>query len=72
MPPQPKRKHSRARQGERQSHLALKAAALVECPQCKNPKIPHRACPTCGTYDGREVVEMKTKVKPAKDDNEKK
>jgi large subunit ribosomal protein L32 len=26
------------------------------CPQCKSPKLPHRACPTCGTYKGREVV----------------
>ena len=26
------------------------------CPQCKSPKLPHRACPKCGTYKGREVI----------------
>ena len=26
------------------------------CPQCKSPKLPHRACSNCGTYKGREVI----------------
>lgn len=57
--PLPKRKYARARQGERRSHLGVKAPALVECPQCHSPKPPHRVCPTCGTYDGRQVIEIK-------------
>jgi len=56
MVPLPKRKYSRARQGERRAHLGLRAAALVDCPQCHTPKLPHHVCPTCGTYDGREVI----------------
>ena len=26
------------------------------CPQCHSPRRPHRVCPVCGTYAGREVV----------------
>jgi large subunit ribosomal protein L32 len=29
---------------------------LVECPQCHSQKLPHAACPTCGTYRRRQVL----------------
>jgi len=63
MVPLPKKRTSRARQGERRAHLALKATALIDCPQCHTPKLPHHVCPTCGTYDGREVIEMESPKK---------
>ena len=28
------------------------------CGQCKELKLPHRVCPTCGTYNGRQVVDV--------------
>lgn len=56
MPPLPKKKHSRKRQGGRSAHHALSRVNLAECPQCHNAKLPHRACPTCGYYNGREVL----------------
>jgi large subunit ribosomal protein L32 len=28
----------------------------VSCPQCHEPKLPHVACPTCGTYRRRQVL----------------
>jgi len=65
MTPLPKRKYAKARQGERRAHLALKATALVDCPQCHSPKLPHHVCPTCGSYDGRDVITIKT-PKPKK------
>jgi large subunit ribosomal protein L32 len=62
----PKRKYAKARQGKRRSHMAAKPPALEECPQCHSLKRPHHACPTCGSYAGRDVVEVKTpKKKPA-------
>jgi large subunit ribosomal protein L32 len=54
----PKRKTSRARAGKRRSHGALKPPVLDYCPQCHSPKLPHHVCPTCGTYNGREVVKI--------------
>ena len=49
----PKRKVSRSRAGKRRAHQALKAPSLSECPQCAQPKLPHRICPNCGTYKGK-------------------
>jgi len=61
----PKRKYAKSRQGKRRSHLALKIPALVDCAQCHNLKLAHHVCPTCGSYAGREVIEIKSpKRKP--------
>ncbi|MBI5285157.1 MAG: 50S ribosomal protein L32 [Chloroflexi bacterium] len=59
MPPLPKRKYPKSRQGKRRSHLALKPAALTRCPQCRNARLPHTACPTCGFYKRVGAVEVK-------------
>lgn len=31
---------------------------VVLCPRCKTPILPHTACPTCGTYRGRTVIDI--------------
>jgi large subunit ribosomal protein L32 len=58
MPPLPKKKHSKARKGGRNAHNALRAVTRSECPQCHSAKLPHRMCPQCGYYNGREVIPM--------------
>jgi large subunit ribosomal protein L32 len=30
----------------------------VACPQCHSPKLPHAVCSVCGTYNGRQVIEV--------------
>ncbi|HYS03203.1 MAG TPA: 50S ribosomal protein L32 [Candidatus Eisenbacteria bacterium] len=52
----PKTRYSRARQGERRAHLAIKLPRLVECSQCHQLRRPHTICQNCGYYDGREVI----------------
>ena len=56
----PKRKTAKARQGKRRSHLAFTNPPINYCPQCNSPKLAHHICPTCGTYDGREVIQLKS------------
>ena len=56
MPPLPKKKHSSKRKGGRNAHNAIKPASLSTCPQCQAPRMPHRACSICGTYNGRDVT----------------
>ncbi len=53
----PKRRTSRAKRDLRRAHDALGVPARSLCPQCGEPKRPHRVCAKCGTYRGREVVQ---------------
>ena len=53
----PKRRHSHSRKNKRRSEwLKIKQPGLVECPQCHELKMPHRACLNCGFYKGKSVV----------------
>jgi large subunit ribosomal protein L32 len=54
--PNPVKRHSRTRRNKRRSHDFLTPVAASACPQCSEPKLPHRACLKCGTYKGREVI----------------
>jgi large subunit ribosomal protein L32 len=56
--PNPVKRHSRSRRNSRRAHDFIKTPANSVCPQCNEPKLPHRACPSCGTYKGREVVNV--------------
>lgn len=58
MPPLPKQKQSRTRRDKRRTHDSLKASNLVQCSNCGEMRLPHRACPDCGFYKGREVFEV--------------
>ena len=52
----PKGKVSKQRRNKRRSSVwKLAAPALVACPKCGALHLPHRMCPECGTYNGREV-----------------
>jgi len=52
----PKRRHSHQRTNKRRSHHALDSKDLSTCPQCNEPKLPHRACKNCGHYGSRQVI----------------
>jgi large subunit ribosomal protein L32 len=57
----PKTRISKARRGNRRSHQAMQAPHLIVCPQCREPRLPHHVCPSCGHYKGVEVVKPKAK-----------
>lgn len=61
------RHHSTSKVGRRRSHLALKPPNLSSCPRCRAPMLPHRTCPTCGYYKGREINPPKLKIKKIKE-----
>jgi large subunit ribosomal protein L32 len=52
----PKKRQSRARRDKRRANYRVSAPRLNECPRCHSQRLPHRVCPTCGTYAGREVI----------------
>ncbi len=57
--PNPKRRHSKQRTAKRRSHDFLTPTGTSECPNCKERKLPHRACRNCGEYKGRAVLAAK-------------
>ena len=53
----PKSKTSKQRKNKRlASSYRLNKATIVECPNCHETKLPHRVCPSCGYYAGKEVI----------------
>ncbi|APU17126.1 MULTISPECIES: 50S ribosomal protein L32 [Actinoalloteichus] len=54
----PKRKMSRSNTRSRRSQWKTTAPTLVVCPNrnCREQKLPHTICPSCGTYDGRQIA----------------
>ena len=52
----PKRRHSKARKNKRRAHDAIQPRQTGECPNCHEPRLPHRACLSCGYYRGRPTV----------------
>ncbi|MDR7545334.1 MAG: 50S ribosomal protein L32 [Armatimonadota bacterium] len=55
-----KRRHPRSRTGSRRSTWKAAPVTLVTCPQCKTLIVPHRVCPSCGYYAGREVIAVES------------
>lgn len=51
----PFRKVSKTRRDMRRTHYKVKANGLVECSNCGEMIRPHRACPKCGFYKGKDV-----------------
>lgn len=52
----PKQKQSHARTTQRRAQHKVSAPTHNACPQCHSPRLPHRVCPVCGSYKGREVI----------------
>ncbi len=54
-----KRRLGRTRIHHRRSSWMRDAAnhpSIQKCPNCEEPKAPHRMCMSCGQYNGRQVV----------------
>ena len=59
----PKKKISSSRRGQRRSHDRLTLPTLMNCPRCRAKKPTHQVCPTCGTYNGIDVLRLEAKAK---------
>ena len=55
----PKKRTSKSRRDKRRSaNNKLKVGVQTNaCPNCGAAVMPHRACPACGFYKGRKVIE---------------
>ena len=57
----PRATTSKARTRRRRGiNMKLTAPKLIECASCGNLIMPHRVCPKCGFYKGKQVVNAET------------
>ena len=61
----PKQRISRHRQGNRRRHHFIAPLSLVECRHCREMKRSHHVCPSCGMYNGRQVIEITERTRRA-------
>jgi large subunit ribosomal protein L32 len=56
--PNPKRKISRSKRDMRKAHWfnSLGKNTIITCDNCNEKMIAHRACPSCGYYRGKHVM----------------
>jgi large subunit ribosomal protein L32 len=54
----PTHRHTRTRRDKRRANWKGSMPTLAACPECTEPKMPHRVCPSCGTYNKRKVLEI--------------
>lgn len=55
-------RHTRAHTRNRRSHHALKNVKANACVKCGEAIRPHIACANCGTYKGRQVIDVAAKT----------
>lgn len=58
----PKQRHNSSRKNRRRGNIFIKAPALVKCPKCGKPVLPHTLCGFCGYYKGTELVNVMAKL----------
>lgn len=52
----PFRRTSKRTKRLRRTHFKLNVTGLVTCPNCGAMTKSHRVCPSCGYYDGKQVL----------------
>ncbi len=63
MPQEPKKRHSRQRQGKRRAAIKLAVSKTVQCPNCSAAILPHTVCKNCGYYKSKEIINKIKKEK---------
>lgn len=62
----PGKRRTKSSKMRRAAHFAMKKTKPIKCAQCGKPALPHQACAFCGTYRGRQILEIKIKKKTTK------
>jgi len=63
----PSKKRPKSEKRKRRAVKKLKKITLSLCPNCKKPVFPHRLCPFCGIYAGKEIISPKIAKKSKKE-----
>ncbi|MFA6909306.1 MAG: 50S ribosomal protein L32 [Patescibacteria group bacterium] len=67
----PSKRRTKQSKRERAAHFALSPIQLTTCPKCKQAIRPHRVCPHCGYYRGRDILQIDLKSERRKQKDKK-
>lgn len=54
----PKRRQSKMKKRMRKAANRYEGVQATFCTNCSAPAAPHRVCPSCGMYNGRQVLKV--------------
>nr|WP_097567768.1 50S ribosomal protein L32 [Lactiplantibacillus plantarum] len=54
----PARRTYKMRKRNRRGHIKLATPNLAPFPNCGEVRVSHRVCPSCGYYNGKQVVKV--------------
>lgn len=54
----PKKRTPKSKRNKRRSHHGIRRLTLQSCPRCGQPVPGHTVCTNCGTYRGRDVIDV--------------
>jgi large subunit ribosomal protein L32 len=54
----PTHRHTRSRRDKRRANWKASSPNIISCPECQEPTISHRVCPSCGVYKGKKIIEV--------------
>ena len=60
--PVARQRHTKARRDRARVQFKLSSKKLISCPNCKAKIQAHIACPKCGYYKGKEIINTLKKV----------
>ncbi|HNX00544.1 MAG TPA: 50S ribosomal protein L32 [Candidatus Cloacimonadota bacterium] len=55
----PKRRQSKTRGAKRRTNDRIATPKWVTCSKCGEAVLSHQLCTKCGTYNGKQVIEVK-------------
>jgi len=55
-------RRNRSQTAQRRSHHAIAGVRLSKC-ECGELRVSHRACPNCGKYNGKVVIDVVARAK---------
>ncbi|KJR43674.1 Ribosomal protein L32p [Candidatus Magnetoovum chiemensis] len=54
----PTSRHCSSRRDKRRANWKGILPNAIKCPQCGEMKLSHRVCLSCGSYNGRDVINV--------------
>ncbi|MDP2909735.1 MAG: 50S ribosomal protein L32 [bacterium] len=54
----PKQHRSKSRQRNKRMHIYIEKPAFIFCAKCGKPVLAHTLCKNCGTYRGKELIDV--------------